>query len=211
MKLRVLAGLAVLAGALVACGPSAPVSPPVLIPAPTSNTMPAPTTAAPSSSDVVPTAIRIPSIGVDGRHFMPLGVLSDNTLEVPDVSTPKIVGWYSGAPIPGDPGSSILVGHVDGNGIKGIFYDLSNVKVHDTIFVDRNDHKTATFSVYKVGKYCKEKASCPKGEKVFPSKEFYSNQARAELHLDTCGGRYSAKDRNYLEAIVVYAKLTDLG
>lgn len=203
MRLRVLAGLAVLTGALVACGPSAPVPPPTLSPAPSSP---------PKVDDtgVVPAAIRIPSAGVDGHQFMPLGLLSDNTLQVPDVHTPTVAGYYTGAPIVGDPGSAVIVAHVDGYGKHGLFYNLSDVKVHDTIFVDRSDGKTATFSVYKTAKYCKDKSGCPKGEKVFPSKEFYSSQARAELHLDTCGGRYDAADRNYLEAIVVYAKLTSL-
>lgn len=208
VKLRVLVGLVGLVGVLTACGPSAPISPLTLTPTDT------PTTAPPvpmiKADKIVPVAIRIPSIGVDGHEVTPLGLEPDHTMQVPPVSTPKVVGWYTGAPIPGNPGSAIMVGHVDGDHIKGLFYNLSELKVGKLIYVDLSDGETATFKVTRTGKYAKEAADATAGEKPFPTDDFYSSQPEAELHIDTCGGRYDAKHRNYLDAIVVFSVLVSL-
>lgn len=207
MDLRVLAGLVALVGVLAACGPSTPTSPPTLTPAATPNTAPAPTI---NADKLAPVAIRIPAIHVDGHHIRPLGLESDHTLQVPPVSEPLVAGWYTGAPVPGNPGSAVIAAHVDGNHQKGLFYNLSNLKPGDLIYVDRSDGQTAEFKVSKIGKYCKEAADCTKGEKPFPTSLVYSNQPEPELHLITCGGRYDAKNRNYLENWIAFAKLVGM-
>jgi hypothetical protein len=157
---------------------------------------------------VYPTGIHIPAIGVDGNQLIPLGLAKDRTLQTPPLSTPQIGGWYTGASVPGDPGTAIIISHVDGDGKKGLFYDLSRVQVGDEISVDRSDGHMAVFTVTKVGLFCKERAACPRGKKVFPSAEFYSTQSEPQLHLETCGGRFDAKDKNYLDAFVVFSTLT---
>lgn len=162
----------------------------------------------PLAEEIVPTGIHIPSIGVNSQQLMPLGLAQDRTLQVPPVSTPQVAGWYTGASVPGDPGTSIIVSHVDGDGQKGLFFNLSKVRVGDQVSVDRSDGSTAVFTITKVGLYCKEKAACPRGEKVFPSAAFYSNQQEPQLHLETCGGRFDAKNRNYLDAFVVFSTLS---
>lgn len=150
---------------------------------------------------VSPTAIDIPGINVFGNSIVPLSVDADNTLETPDVHTPQVAGWYTGAAVPGDPGTSVIVAHVDGFGKRGLFYDLSKVKVGDTVSVDRSDKKAAVFTVTKVAKYDKTE---------FPTTLFYSNQSGAELHLATCGGRYDAKAHRYLDQWLVWSTLTSL-
>jgi sortase (surface protein transpeptidase) len=162
-----------------------------------------------AATRVIPTEIRIPSIGVDGQ-LMGLGLNPDRTLQTPPLKTPLLAGWYVGAPVPGDPGSAVVVAHVDGDGQPGLFLNLSKVKAGDDIYVTRSDGKTATFVVTQVAKYAKEPGDAVKGEQVFPSELFYSNQAQSELHLATCGGRYDAANRNYLDSIVVYSNLVSL-
>jgi hypothetical protein len=197
-----------LVGMLVSCGSGIPTADPVLTPAAMPSSAPA--SPALSSRRVIPVAIRIPSIGVDSHKLMALGLNADHSLQVPPVNHPEIGGWYTGAPIPGNPGSSVIAAHVDGDHHPGLFIDLSKVKIGDKIYVDRSDGKTAEFAVSETGKYCKEAVGCPKGEKVFSDAEFYSSQPRAELHLATCGGRYDAKDRNYLESIIVISTLVSM-
>lgn len=219
MLLRVLAGLAVAVGALTACGPSAPIAPPVLTPAATPSTAPSdnpdvPTVhPAPPSirpAKLAPVAIRIPAIGVDGHSISPMGLEPDHTLQVPPLDEPLVAGWYTGSPVPGNRGSAVVVAHVDGNHEKGLFWSLSKLKSGNPIFVDRSDGQTAEFRVTSVGKYCKESADCVKGEKPFPTALVYSNQSTPELHLITCGGRFDAKNKNYLENWVVVAKLVGM-
>lgn len=164
----------------------------------------------PVDFSVVPTSIEIPSINIEGGQLMPLGLAKDHTIQTPPLSTPQIGGWYTGASVPGDEGTAVIISHVDGDNQKGLFFNLSKVKVGDEIGVDRSDGHMAVFTVTKVGLYCKEKSACPPGKQVFPSKEFYSNQSQSQLHLETCGGRFSARDKNYLDAFVVFSILTSL-
>jgi sortase (surface protein transpeptidase) len=197
-----------LVGMLVSCGSGIPTADPVLTPAAMPSSAPA--VPALSSRRVIPVAIRIPSIKVDGRQIMALGLNGDHSLQVPPLKNPLVAGWYTGAPVPGNPGSGIMAAHVDAGGVKGLFYRLSEMKPGDLVFVDRSDGKTAEFKTASVDKYCKDAVGCPAGEKVFPSKLFYSSQPQAQLHLTTCGGRYDAKDRNYLESIVVISTLVSM-
>jgi len=95
----------------------------------------------------------------------------------------------------------VIVAHVDGDGKRGLFYNLSKLQVGDRVEVERSDGKTAVFKVDRVAKY-------PKSE--FPTRAFYSNQHGSELHLATCGGRYDAKNRNYLGNWLVWSKLVEL-
>jgi hypothetical protein len=55
-----------------------------------------------------------------------------------------------------------------------------------------------TFAVTKVEQVAK---------KEFPTKAVYGDTTDAELRLITCGGRYDAANRNYLDNVVVYPKL----
>jgi hypothetical protein len=162
-----------------------------------------------AATKVIPTEIRIPAIHVDGQ-LMALGLNADHTLQTPPLKTPMMGGWYVGAPVPGDHGSAVIVAHVDGDNKRGLFFELSKLRVGDKIYVTRSDGHTAEFSVFKTAKYAKEPGTQVPGEQVFPQGLFYSNQNQAQLHLATCGGRYEASTRNYLDSIVVYSVLTAL-
>lgn len=229
--MRVLAGLAVVWVVSVGCGPAGVTStpPPTLTPEanPTALAVPTPTAPIPTGTpdtperapsaavtrhrQLAPTRIRIPAIGVDSTQFMPLGLAADRSLQVPPVSTPEVAGWYVGAPVPGNPGSGVVVSHVDGGDHeKGLFWGLSKLHVGDLIYVSRSDGKTAEFKVTRTGKFCKEKADCQGTERPFPTQDFYSNQSQAQLHLATCGGRFQASTKNYLDQILIWSMLVKL-
>ncbi len=44
-------------------------------------------------------------------------------------------------------------------------------------------------------------------KKKFPTNAVYGDTTDEELRLITCGGRYNAANRNYVDNVVVYAKL----
>jgi sortase (surface protein transpeptidase) len=98
---------------------------------------PAPSTTISTSESaprVEPAVVDIPKIGARST-LVPLGLNPDSTIEVPPVSQPLQAGWYSLGPAPGELGPAVLLGHVDGNKQKGIFYRLKELAAGDVVTV----------------------------------------------------------------------------
>jgi hypothetical protein len=171
------------------------------------------------TTSIVPMAIRIPDLKVAGS-FVPTklccGLNLDATIQVPDITAPKLAGWYRASPLPGDKadetseiGPSIILGHINGDKQQGIFSKLSTLKAGSThhIFVDRSDGKTADFEITLVQKVPKEE---------FPTKSVYGLTEEPELRLISCGGRLDPQynegpaHHRYIDQIIVYGKLLSL-
>ncbi|MEV7091477.1 class F sortase [Amycolatopsis sp. NPDC051045] len=144
-----------------------------------------------------PVSIDIPKIGARSS-LIPLGLNPDNTIEVPPVTTPLQAGWYTYAPTPGETGPAVVLGHVDGNHRKGIFFRLKELAAGDRISIARKDGTTVVFEVTKVHQVPK---------KDFEGEGVYDDTAGPELRLITCGGVFDRNARNYVDNIVVYARL----
>ncbi|MEU5266375.1 class F sortase [Amycolatopsis sp. NPDC021455] len=144
-----------------------------------------------------PVSIDIPKIGAHSS-LIPLGLNPDNTIQVPPVTTPLQAGWYTYAPTPGETGPAVVLGHVDGNHQKGIFFRLKELAAGDRVSIARKDGTTAQFEVTKVHQVPK---------KDFESEGVYNDTADAELRLITCGGVFDRSAHNYVDNIVVYARL----
>jgi LPXTG-site transpeptidase (sortase) family protein len=157
---------------------------------------------APASEAVLshspPTRLHIPSIGVSSG-FVGLGLDGDGALAVP--SAADIVGWYRGAPTPGERGPAVATAHVDWQHEKGVFHDLGRLKAGDEVTVDRADGVGVVFRVTRVAEYVKTR---------FPTEEVYGGTDDAELRLITCGGRYDAATHNYENNIVIFARMVDV-
>lgn len=164
-----------------AAAPAAPLTPPP----------PAPQPAA------APTWVNLPSIGARSS-LVQLGLNPDHTIEVPPVDQPLQAGWYKFSPAPGQTGPAVILGHIDGNHQQGIFWRLHEMKTGDHIQVGQSTGATLTFTVTKVDQVAK---------KEFPTDAVYGNTQDPELRLITCGGAYDREHRNYLDNIIVYAKL----
>jgi hypothetical protein len=144
-----------------------------------------------------PVSIDIPKIGAHSS-LVPLGLNADNTIEVPPVTTPLQAGWYTYAPTPGEVGPAVVLGHVDGNHQKGIFFRLKELAAGDRVSVARKDGSTALFEVTKVHQVPKQD---------FEGEGVYDDTADPELRLITCGGVFDRGAHNYVDNIVVYARL----
>jgi hypothetical protein len=144
-----------------------------------------------------PVSIDIPKIGAHSS-LVSLGLNPDNTIQVPPVTTPLQAGWYSYAPTPGEVGPAVVLGHVDGNHQKGIFFRLRELAAGDRVSVARKDGSTALFEVTKVHQVPK---------KDFEAEGVYDDTADPELRLITCGGVFDRGAHNYVDNIVVYARL----
>ncbi|SEF35932.1 Sortase family protein [Amycolatopsis pretoriensis] len=144
-----------------------------------------------------PVSIDIPKIGAHST-LVPLGVNADDTIQVPPVTTPLQAGWYTYAPTPGEIGPAVVLGHVDGNHQKGIFFRLKELAAGDRVSIARKDGTTALFEVTKVHQV-------PKQE--FEKEGVYDDTPGPELRLITCGGVFDRSAHNYVDNIVVYARL----
>lgn len=144
-----------------------------------------------------PVSIDVPKIDAKSS-LIPLGLNADNTVEVPPVTQPLQAGWYVNGPTPGEIGPSVILGHVDGNKQKGIFFRLKELVPGDKVSVARKDGTTAEFAVTKVEKVPKDQ---------FPTDAVYGDTSEPELRLITCGGVFDKASHNYLDNVIVFARL----
>jgi len=124
-----------------------------------------------------------------------LGVNPDLSVQVPDVHHPEQASWFNLGVRPGEMGSAVLLGHVDGgDGKLGIFHDIHALNLGDLINVGRADGSTAVFKVTRVRTVLKS---------AFPSQDVYGPKPDAEIQLVTCGGTLDRAAHNYLSSVIV--------
>ncbi len=140
-----------------------------------------------------PERIEIDAIDVDS-DVMDLGLNPDGAMEVPPGGFPA--GWYTGSPIPGQLGPSIVAGHVDWAGSPGVFYRLRELEQGDDVSVTAEDGSTVRFVVSAVEQYPKD---------AFPTQKVYGDLDHPGLRLITCGGQFDSDVASYEDNIVVYA------
>jgi sortase (surface protein transpeptidase) len=145
-----------------------------------------------------PLRVQIPAIGVATGELVQLGLTAQRALEVPvDAVT---AGWFKLSPTPGEIGPSVIAGHVNYGSVPGVFAKLHEMKPGDTITVDRADGTSAEFTAYAVERF-------PKA--AFPTERVYGNTESPELRLITCGGGFNEAAGEYLDNVIVFAKLTN--
>jgi sortase (surface protein transpeptidase) len=143
----------------------------------------------------VPVRIEIPAIGVTSSLDR-LGRASDKTVQVP--SRWEVAGWYAPGTRPGDPGSAVILGHVDSKSGPAVFYRLRELRHGDLVEVARADGSTVRFAVQRTEQYDKRR---------FPTDEVYYPTLTPALRLVTCGGEFDATAGHYRSNIIVFATL----
>jgi sortase (surface protein transpeptidase) len=143
----------------------------------------------------VPVRIEIPAIGVISSLDR-LGRAADKTVQVP--SRWEVAGWYAAGTRPGDPGSAVILGHVDSRSGPAVFYRLRELRRGDLVEVARADGSTARFAVQRTEQYDKRR---------FPTDEVYYPTLTPALRLVTCGGEFDATAGHYRSNIIVFATL----
>jgi Sortase domain len=141
----------------------------------------------------VPVRLDIPSIQVSSPLDR-LGRAPDGTVEVP--GRWEVAGWYAPGPRPGDPGSAVILGHVDSRSGPAVFYRLHRLRPGDEIVVTRADRSTVRFVVQRTEQYDKQR---------FPTDEVYYPTLTSTLRLVTCGGQFDATTGHYRSNIIVFA------
>ncbi|HEX8135414.1 MAG TPA: class F sortase [Actinomycetes bacterium] len=141
-----------------------------------------------------PVRIEIPRIGVSSA-LVRLGRDADGTVETPD---PSVAGWYAPGTRPGDPGSAVILGHVDSHNAPAVFYRLRELRRGDEVLIRRADGSTLRFVVQRTRQYPKAR---------FPTDDVYYPTLRPELRLVTCGGQFDHNWHHYLSNIIVFARM----
>ncbi|WP_055602957.1 class F sortase [Streptomyces aureus] len=143
-----------------------------------------------------PVRLRIPETDVD-TPMMRLGLAPDGSLGVPPAGNRNLAGWYEDGTAPGAKGTAIVAGHVDNAEGPAVFYTLGALKKGHRIEVDRQDGRTAVFTVDAVEVY---------ENKDFPDRKVYDEANRAEIRVITCGGGFSKKN-GYQGNVVAFGHL----
>jgi sortase (surface protein transpeptidase) len=147
-----------------------------------------------------PVRLQIPAIGVDTKVIR-LGLANDGTLAVPQPG-PDLnkAAWFDNSPTPGQPGPSIIEGHVDSEQGPSVFFRLGAIRPGDRLHVRRADGSRLTFNVTAVRDF--QKAH-------FPTRVVYGDHDLDEpqLRLITCSD-FDETIHHHVGNEVVFAHLT---
>lgn len=142
-----------------------------------------------------PRAIILPTI--DSRGFIQkVGIDQNGAVAVP--GNVHMAGWFVGEAKPGEPGLSIMDGHMQGRYQPGIFKNLHKLRPGDRFTVEFGDHSTKEFEVVSVNSYPTDEAA----KHLFRRDESITSQ----LNLITCSGAYNRTDRQYDQRLIVVSK-----
>jgi sortase (surface protein transpeptidase) len=141
--------------------------------------------------------ILIPSIEVNG-YIQKIGTSKDSEIGVP--SNTHFAGWYTDSVRPGDPGLSIIDGHVGGRYSKdAVFSKLNGVAIGTKFQIEYGDLSTNTFEVVST----KQVPVAYAIEYLLERDEAITSQ----LNLITCGGEYDKSAESFKDRIIVVSKL----
>lgn len=161
-------------------------------------TQPIATQGSGSSYDIPgrPTRLVIPSIGVDA-NVQSVGMWWRDPSQIGIPTNFTDVAWYNGGPKPGEPGSAVIDGHLDGKSVKeAVFFNLDKLKPGDLVEVTGSDGKTIQFKVTNTKLYDYNAAT---------NDIFDPDPAHTRLILITCGGDYVGGQ--YDKRVVVFTEL----
>ena len=158
------------------------------------NATPAPAAMA-SRGGPAPVRIDIAAITVSAP-IDAAGQNRDGTLEVPtDFAR---TSYYTGRPLPGNPGPAIIIGHVDGRRGPAVFHRLRELSPGTEVRIHRADGSVITFVVER-------SKQVPKN--AFPTDEVYGPTPDPTLRLITCGGSFDRRTGHYRDNTIVFLRL----
>ena len=113
---------------------------------------------------------------------------------------PEVVGWYEGSARAGQPGNSVMSGHLDWRERTAVFWGLRDLKEGQEIRVRGEDGRTHTYTVEWNRSFRVDQV---------PKAEVLGGTDTASLTLITCDGTFDAIARDYSHRRVVRATLTE--
>jgi sortase (surface protein transpeptidase) len=147
-----------------------------------------------SAATELPAPVRIDVAALDlSVPITPVGVQDDGELQIPDETQ---VGWYQLGASPGEPGTTVLAGHVNWHHRNGPFLGLRQLDPGAIVTLTLADGTLRTYQVVERQQY---------GKLMLPTDRIWSHTGPETLVLITCGGTFNPQVRHYRDNIVVYA------
>lgn len=141
-----------------------------------------------------PVRLMIPAISVDAS-IQQVGVTSKGEMGIP--SNIADVGWFELGPRPGEKGSAVIAGHVDGeNDEAGVFANLYKLKGGDKLYIKDDKGTVTPFIVRESRIYNPGYAE-----------EVFSLNNSAYLNLVTCDGTWDGAKKSYSKRLVVFSDI----
>jgi sortase (surface protein transpeptidase) len=141
----------------------------------------------------LPLRLKIPRLAVDAP-VISVGLTPELAMDVPQRA--EEVGWYEYSPRPGMKGNSVLAGHLDWNGVPGVFRRLIDLKQGDSVVIRGADGQERPYAVEWNREWQTGQA---------PLTTVFEPIDRPALTLITCGGRWNPATRLYDTRVVVRA------
>ena len=139
--------------------------------------------------------LKIPKLGVDAR-VLQVGVTSSGALGTPN--NVYDTAWYTGSAKPGQPGATLIDGHVSSWTTNGVFYGLKTLVPGDTIQIVRGNGTVLNYQVVKT--------------QVYPSNNVDMQAAitpitpgKSGLNLITCTGQVKPGTSEFNQRVIVFA------
>lgn len=150
-------------------------------------------------ADDQPRLISLP--GAAAGCIVPVGTDQHGAIAVP--SNIQLAGWFVDSAVPGQPGVSIIDGHVRGRSSPGIFSSLDELAPGDVVAVEFGDGSATRFRVIGVDSYTTDETAAQQFVQL-PGVE-------RQLTLITCGGRYVDAATGYDRRVIVRAEAVAAG
>lgn len=140
--------------------------------------------------------LRIPDINVDASVEY-VGVTDKGEMAVPkDIND---VGWFNLGPRPGEKGSAVIAGHIDGvRGEPAVFAKLDKLKPGAILYIEDDKGTTITFTVRESRIYNPGYAE-----------EVFSSGSGTHLNLVTCDSVWNGDKKSYTKRLVVFTDIAD--
>jgi sortase A len=156
-----------------------------------------------SASTTLSASAEEPNTGLPVRLVIPrlklnapivyVGVTAQGAMDVPE--NVDNAGWYKYGAHPGDIGSAVIAGHLNGaHGEPGVFMDLGSLRVGDSFTVFNDVGENTTFLISKIKLY---------NQNEQPDVVFHSTSG-THVNLITCTGSWNRNQKRYSKRLVVF-------
>lgn len=139
-----------------------------------------------------PKYIKLPTIEVEG-FIQKVGIDQNQEVAVP--TNIHIAGWFVDSVKPGQPGLSIIDGHINGRGSDGIFVNLEKLKRGDIYTIEFGDGTSKQFKV----------TDTTSVDTLDAASVLFSQDPDnpSQLNLITCGGNFDTTSRSYDKRVII--------
>lgn len=159
---------------------------------PVVRTMPAAQKTSTGATFGLPLRLQIPTLQVDA-NIAYMGLTADGDMDVP----PDLinVGWYKFGTKPGEQGSAVIAGHLEGTEDLGVFINLNKLRSGDLINVRNDRGELVSFTVRETRTYKQDERP----------DEIFNKTDGSHLNLITCSGIWDNAKKRYSHRFVVFA------